>query len=219
MDHKDFVGAVAASMGNANVNSNPTPKELEEERIAELRQQPEDSEAYEIRIPLITGKTIKIDSREVNWDMFGTPENLSTLEQNEGLIRGMVHSLITADFSDPKTDEMIKDFEDGLTNLFTNFGIEDPGYEEMKKTIMVKPYVLLLGKCFDAITLINVLAHNTVMHNFATQVFGITNQFDQVANLNDITEMDNSAEGLISADRRAFEGVPEDHDVSGLLGD
>lgn len=217
MNHKDFVGAVAASMGNTNANNNPTPKELEEERVAELRQQPEDSEAYEIRIPLITGKTIKIDSREVNWDMFGTPENMSTLEQNEGLIRRMVHSLITADFSDPDTDEMLKVFDEGLTNLFTNFGIEDPGYEEMEKTIMVKPYVLLLGKCFDALTLINVIAHNTTMHNFATQVFGIANQFDAVANLNDITEMDNAVNGLITEDRSTYDTGVDDHLAAGLV--
>lgn len=219
MDRKDFVSAVAGSMAMAG--GNPTPKDLEEERVEEMRRREKvnDENVFIINIPMITGRVYKVDAREVNWDQLGTPESQANLENNEGVIRAMVHALVTADFTDPKTENMIKDFDESIMNLFSNFGIGDPGYGEFSQKTMVKPYILLLGKCFDALTLINVIAHNTAMHGLATQVFGAVHSFDEVANLNDITEMDNSADGLISADRHAFEGVPENHDISGLLGD
>lgn len=219
MDRKDFVSAVAGSMAMAG--GNPTPKDLEEERVEEMRRREKvnDENVFIINIPMITGRVYKVDAREVNWDQLGTPESQANLENNEGVIRAMVHALVTADFTDPKTENMIKDFDKSIMNLFSNFGIGDPGYGEFSQKTMVKPYILLLGKCFDALTLINVIAHNTAMHGLATQVFGAVHSFDEVANLNDITEMDNSADGLISADRHAFEGVPENHDISGLLGD
>ena len=81
----------------------------------------------------------------------------------------------------------------------------------------LRRYGILLGKCFDALTLINVIAHNTAMHGMATQIFGFSDKLNQIANLNDITEMDNSVNGLISEDRSAFEGSADDHDVSGLV--
>lgn len=218
MDRKDFVSAVAGSMAMAG--GNPTPKDLEEERVAEMREEKlNNDDAFIINIPMITGRVYKVDAREVNWDQLGTPESQANLENNEGTIRAMVHALMTADFTDPKTENMIRDFDESIMNLFANFGIGDPGYGELSQKTMVKPYILLLGKCFDALTLINVIAHNTAMHGLATQVFGAVHSFDEVANLNDITEMDSSADGLISADRHAFEGVPDNHDISGLLGD
>lgn len=218
MDHKDFVNSIAGSMAMAG--GNPTPKDLEEERVAEKREEKmNNDDAFIINIPMITGRVYKVDAREVNWDQLGTPESQANLENNEGVIRAMVHALVTADFTDPKTENMIKDFDESIMNLFSNFGIGDPGYGELSQKTMVKPYILLLGKCFDALTLINVIAHNTAMHGLATQVFGAVHSFDEVANLNDITEMDNSTDGLISEDRHAFEGVPENHDISGLLGD
>jgi hypothetical protein len=168
---------------------------------------------------MISGRVFKVDARQVDWNALGTPESQANLEQNEGTIRAMVHALVTADFTDPKTENMIKDFDESIMNLFSNFGISDPGYGELSQQTMVKPYILLLGKCFDALTLINVIAHNTAMHGLATQIFGITDSFKKVADLNDITDMDNSTDGLISDDRHAFEGVPENHDISGLLDD
>lgn len=215
MDHKDFVNSIAGSMAMAG--GNPTPKDLEEERVAEMREEKlNDDDAFIINIPMITGRVYKVDAREVNWDALGTPESQANLENNEGVIRAMVHALVTADFTDPKTENMIKDFDESIMNLFSNFGIGDPGYGELSQKTMVKPYILLLGKCFDALTLINVIAHNTAMHGLATQVFGAAHSFDEVANLNDITEMDNSTDGLISKDRTAF-GSIDDHDVSGLV--
>ena len=215
MDHKDFVNSIAGSMAMAG--GNPTPKDLEGERVAEMREEKlNDDDAFIINIPMITGRVYKVDAREVNWDALGTPESQANLENNEGVIRAMVHALVTADFTDPKTENMIKDFDESIMNLFSNFGIGDPGYNELSQKTMVKPYILLLGKCFDALTLINVIAHNTAMHGLATQVFGAVHSFDEVANLNDITEMDNSTDGLISKDRTAF-GSIDDHDVSGLV--
>jgi hypothetical protein len=207
MDRKDLIGAVAASMAmTSSQTQNPTPKDLEEERVAEKREEkPNDDDAFIINIPMITGRVYKVDARQVNWNALGTPESQANLENNEGTIRAMVHALVTADFTDPKTENMIKDFDESIMNLFSNFGIGDPGYGELAQKTMAKPYILLLGKCFDALTLINVIAHNTAMHGLATQVFGITDSFKEVANLNDITEMDNSTDGLISADRNAFE--------------
>lgn len=220
MDHKDFVSAMAASMA-MNGDNNPTPKDLEDERVDEMRRQEKvnDEDVFTINIPMITGRVFKVDARQVDWNALGTPESQANLENNEGTIRAMVHHLITADFTDPKTENMIKDFDESIMNLFANFGISDPGYDELSQKTMVQPYILLLGKCFDALTLINVIAHNTAMHGLATQVFGAADSFKEVADLNDITEMDNSTDGLISADRHAFEGVPEEHDVSGLLDD
>ena len=215
MDHKDFVNSIAGSMAMAG--GNPTPKDLEGERVAEMREEKlNDDDAFIINIPMITGRVYKVDAREVNWDQLGTPESQANLENNEGVIRAMVHALVTADFTDPKTENMIKDFDESIMNLFSNFGIGDPGYGELSQKTMVKPYILLLGKCFDALTLINVIAHNTAMHGLATQVFGAVHSFDEVANLNDITEMDNSTDGLISEDRASFGGI-DDHDVSGLV--
>lgn len=211
MNHEEFVAGIAASMGGT------TPKEMEEERVEELRAK-QDDEMFTINIPMITGRVYKVDSRQVNWAEMGKPESQANLEQNEGIIRGMVHHLITADFSDPKTDDMIKDFDESVMNLFKNFGIEDPGYEDLKNKCMVKPYILLLGKCFDALTLINVMAHNTAMHGLASHFFGMADEFKKVADLNDITDMDNSTGGLITEDRKTFEGM-DDHDVSGLLED
>lgn len=217
MDHKDFVNSIAGSM--AMVGGNPTPKDLEEKRVAEMREEKlNDDEAFIINIPMITGRVYKVDAREVNWDQLGTPESQANLENNEGVIRAMVHALVTADFTDPKTENMIKDFDESIMNLFSNFGIGDPGYGELSQETMVKPYILLLGKCFDALTLINVIAHNTAMHGLATQVFGAVHSFDEVADLNDITDMDNSTDGLISEDRASFGGI-DDHDVSGLVTD
>lgn len=217
MDHKDFVNSIAGSMAMAG--GNPTPKDLEEERVAEKREEKlNNDDAFIINIPMITGRVYKVDAREVNWDQLGTPESQANLENNEGVIRAMVHALVTADFTDPKTENMIKDFDESIMNLFSNFGIGDPGYGELSQKTMVKPYILLLGKCFDALTLINVIAHNTAMHGLATQVFGAVHSFDEVADLNDITDMDNSTDGLISEDRASFGGI-DDHDVSGLVTD
>lgn len=219
MNHNEFMEAVESSKATEdNQIENNTPEEMNGECSCHHHHH-EDPDMFTIRIPMITGRVFKVDARQVDWDAMGTPESQANLEQNEGIIRSMVHSLITADFSDPKIDEMIKDFDESINNLFSNFGIDDPGYNELQKNIMVKPYVLLLGKCFDALTLINVIAHNTAMHSLATQVFGITDEFKHVANLNDITEMDNSVDGLISEDRHAFEGVSDEHNASGLLGD
>ena len=212
MDHKNLVDAVAASMAMKK-SKNPTPKEIEEERVEELRQ---DSDMFTIQIPMVTGRVFKVDAREVDWDQLGTHESQANLEQNEGIIRAMVHHLITADFTNPDTDKMLEDFDESITNLFKNFGIEDCGYDDLQKKSMVKPYILLLGKCFDALTLINVIAHNTAIHGLATKIFGITDSFKEVADLNDITDMDNSTGGLISEDRTVFEGI-DDHDVSGLV--
>ena len=217
MDHKDFVNSIAGSMAMAG--GNPTPKDLEGERVAEKREEKmNNDDAFIINIPMITGRVYKVDAREVNWDQLGTPESQANLENNEGVIRAMVHALVTADFTDPKTENMIKDFDESIMNLFSNFGIGDPGYGELSQKTMVKPYILLLGKCFDALTLINVIAHNTAMHGLATQVFGAVHSFDEVADLNDITDMDNSTDGLISEDRASFGGI-DDHDVSGLVTD
>lgn len=217
MDHKDFVNSIAGSMAMAG--GNPTPKDLEEERVAEKREEKlNNDDAFIINIPMITGRVYKVDAREVNWDALGTPESQANLENNEGVIRAMVHALVTADFTDPKTENMIKDFDESIMNLFSNFGIADPGYGELSQKTMVKPYILLLGKCFDALTLINVIAHNTAMRGLATQVFGAVHSFDEVADLNDITDMDNSTDGLISEDRASFGGI-DDHDVSGLVTD
>ena len=111
MNHEEFVAGIAASMGGT------TPKEMEEERVEELRAK-QDDEMFIINIPMITGRVYKVDSRQVNWAEMGKPESQANLEQNEGIIRGMVHHLITADFSDPKTDDMIKDFDESVMNLF-----------------------------------------------------------------------------------------------------
>lgn len=266
MDHKNLVEAVAASMAMSK-SKNPTPKDLEEERVEELKQDPD---MFTIQIPMVTGRVFKVDAREVNWDQLGTPESQANLEQNEGIIRSMVYNLITIDFTSEDCDKMIADFDESITNLFKNFGIEDCGYGELEKNMCsrfdiitnvkrdmleacidtndsvpacdnddevskinehisktyctkyelyaerLRRHTLLLGKCFDALTLINVIAHNTAMHGLATQVFGITDSFKEIADLNDITDMDNSTDGLISADRAAFGGV-DDHDESGLV--
>ena len=225
MNHKDLINAVAASMAMAggnepnNLSTEDEPNEKFEEMEHAYDEERKEEDTFIINIPMITGRVFKVDSREVDWDALATPESQANLEQNEGTIRAMVHALVTADFTDPKTEHMIKDFDESIMNLFSNFGISDPGYDEMVRKIMVRPYILLLGKCFDALTLINVIAHNTAMHGLATQIFGITDSFSKVANLNDITEMDNSTDGLISEDRSAFEEIPESHDVSGLLDD
>ena len=145
MDHKDFVNSIAGSMAMAG--GNPTPKDLEGERVAEMREEKlNDDDAFIINIPMITGRVYKVDAREVNWDALGTPGSQANLENNEGVIRAMVHALVTADFTDPKTENMIKDFDESIMNLFSNFGIGDPGYGELSQKTMVKPYILLLGK-------------------------------------------------------------------------
>ena len=229
MNHKNLIEAVAASMAMAksmnaagvndpnslSTNDNEPNEKFEEMEHAYDKERKED-DTFIINIPMITGRVFKVDAREVNWDQLGTPESQANLETNEGIIRGMVYHLVTADFTNPDTDKMLADFDESITNLFKNFGIEDCGYGELQQKSMVKPYILLLGKCFDALTLINVIAHNTAMHGLATQVFGIADSFKEVADLNDITDMDNSTDGLISEDRAAFDGV-DDHDVSGLL--
>lgn len=225
MNKEEFVGAIAASMSNKtssiqvddDLNPINSSAEAEAERVEEMRQKVDD-DAFIINIPMITGRVYKIDAREVNWAELGTPESQKNLEQNEGIIRSMVAALITADFADPKTENMVKDFDESVMNLFANFGIQDPGYDEMEQKTMARPYVMLLGKCFDALTLINVIAHNTAMHGLAQQVFGIAKDFDEITNLNEITDMDNAAEGIITEDRTAF-GEFDDHDVSGLVSD
>jgi hypothetical protein len=222
MNRDDFIGAVAASMNNKPNNvftDESEPNEKFEEMEHAYDEERKEDDAFIINIPMITGRVFKVDAREVNWDALGTPESQANLENNEGTIRAMVNALVTADFTSPETDKMIKDFDESIMNLFSNFGISDPGYGELSQKTMVKPYILLLGKCFDALTLINVIAHNTAMHGLATQIFGITDSFKEVANLNDITDMDNSTDGLISEDRNVFEGIPDNHDISGLIDD
>lgn len=278
MNHKDLLDAVAASMA-ARKNDIPTPKEMEEERvegITEAVKSDEDIEMFTINIPMITGRVYKVDAREINWDEFDKPEIQKQLEDNEGTIRAMVHALIVSDPTNPETDEMVKDFDESLMNLFSNFGIPEPGYDDLmnemdgriytliataKKDMLeacvdtndnipecdnddeiakisnyisenyydkyqaytkrITRYNLLLGKCFDALTLINVIAHNAAMHGLATQVFGFTDSLAKVANLNDITEMDNSVDGLITEDRSIYNGripgMPDDHVASGLI--
>ena len=210
MNHKDLVEMAAAAM---------TMKSAEDAKNAEENDTEAKDDMFIISIPMISGRVFKVDARQIDWESLSTPESQANLEQNEGIIRGMVHHLVTADFTNPETDQMINDFDESITNLFTNFGIDDPGYGELQQKSMTKPYILLLGKCFDALTLISVISHNVAMHGLATKIFGITDSFKDIADLNDITEMDNSAEGLITEDRHAFEGIEDTHDVSGLLGD
>lgn len=267
MDHKDFVNSIAGSMAMAGDND---PNEKFEEMEHAYDEERKEDDAFIINIPMITGRVYKVDAREVNWDQLGTPESQANLEQNEGIIRGMMYHLITVDFTSEDYDKMVADFDESLTNLFKNFGIEDCGYGELEKNMCsrfdiltnvkrdmleacidtndtvpacdnddevfkinehisetyctkyelyaerLRKHTLLLGKCFDALTLINMIAHNTAMHGLAIQVFGITDSFKEVADLNDITDMDNSTDGLISVDRAAFGGV-DDHDESGLV--
>lgn len=210
MNHKDLVEMAAAAM---------TMKSAEDAKNVEENDTEAKDDMFIISIPMISGRVFKVDARQIDWESLSTPESQANLEQNEGIIRGMVHHLVTADFTNPETDQMINDFDESITNLFTNFGIDDPGYGELQQKSMTKPYILLLGKCFDALTLISVISHNVAMHGLATKIFGITDSFKDIADLNDITEMDNSAEGLITEDRHAFEGIEDTHDVSGLLGD
>lgn len=275
MNHRDLLDAVAASMAAKQQNKAPTPAEVEEERVEELRRNEDADDMFTINIPMVTGRVYKVDARQINWEDLNSPEAQANLEQNEGAVRGMVNALATIDFTNPETDKMIADFDESIMNLFSNFGIEDPGYDELAKDApslynittvakrdmleacvdtndaipatdnddevfkiseyisehycdkyeeynqRLRRYSILLGKCFDALTLINVIAHNTAMHGLATQVFGFTDSLNQVANLNDITEMDNSVEGLISEDRSIYNeripGMPDDHVASGLI--
>lgn len=263
-NHKDLVGAVSASMANRNemrkgqVENNP------------VENNETDDELFMIHVPLITGRQFNVDARKIDWSQYDSPEAYAALKENEMIIRGMMHTLVTTDFSDPASDKIMDNYDESIMNFFANFGIEDPGYDVLEKNmisrydiitnvkndmfeacidtndtipecdnddevfkiheyisktyhtkyedyeIKMKRYNILLGKCFDALTLISVISHNVEMHLLTSKIFGITSALSNVSNLNDITEMDNSANGLISEDRAMFDGI-DDHDVSGLV--
>jgi hypothetical protein len=230
MNKDDFISAVAASMNN-KPNDLSTDADEPNEKFEEMEraydEERKEDDTFIIKIPTVTGRVFNVDAREVDWNALGSPEHSAQLEANESVIRGMAHEMLKVDFSDPKSEQMLSDFNESLDNLFENFGI-DPGYNEFASKMMVKPYILLFGKIIDALTLITVMEHNTAMHGLATQVFGFSSQLEQVANLNDIADMDNSADGLISAGRakydveNAYESTlksfgPDDHQFSGLI--
>ena len=216
MNHKDLINAVASSMAGKE----EMVKDIKENENVEAVSTPSQSEEELFIIPFrfSTGRGFKVDSRSIDWSIFDSEENRVALEENENSIRNMVYDLITADFTKPETELMLKNYDEGLDKLFQSFGIEDPGYNELSQKMQVKPYILLFAKCFDALSMINTISHNASLHRFATQVFSFSKDLKDVADLNDITEMDNSVEGLISEDRESFEPANiDDHDVSGLV--
>jgi hypothetical protein len=211
MDHKSLVEAVAASMSNSKAQE-PTPAEAEAERVEELR---EDPEMFKISIKLITGEEIVMDARKVNWDELSTPEYKYQLDVNENTIRGMVYNLMTLDFTDPKMENYPKECDDSIMEYLHNFGV-DPNYDKISEHSMVKPYVLTIGKCFDVMNIIHTIQTHIEVHDIATKIFGIADSFKDVANLNDIADMNNSADNIIVEDRMAFDNI-DDHDYSGLV--
>lgn len=217
MNHKDLINAVASSMADKEEMVKDI-KENENVKPVSAPSQNEEEELFIIPFPFSTGRGFKVDSRSIDWSIFDSEENRVALEENENSIRNMVYDLITADFTKPETELMLKNYDEGLDKLFQSFGIEDPGYSELSQKMQVKPYILLFAKCFDALSMINTISHNASLHRFATQVFSFSKDLKDVADLNDITEMDNSVEGLISEDRESFEPTNiDDHDVSGLV--
>lgn len=224
MNREEFMSNMAGSMAakeesmKAAVNEEPMTTEQEE-----------DESIYLIQIPCVSGRVYKVDVRSVDWSNLGTEENMQQIESNESIIRGIAHYLMTEAYFSEDNEKEMNDFDESLTELFTSFGI-DPGYNEIKGVEEMDRRLLLLGKCFDAITLISVIAHNVGMHNLATQfqqIFAINSDIENIANINDLTEMDNAVEGIITEDRETYDKGTEildhiidtydDHDVSGLV--
>ena len=206
MDHEKFVEAVAASMESKQEAINPT---MTNEEASDA--------LFLIEVPLTTGYIYPIDIRRYKWEEMCTPENKKNIEANKKQIRDIVRALVTLDFTDPQSDELVKSCTECLMDFFKGFGI-DPHYDELQKDMMVKPYIILFAMCTDAMEIMHATDLAIARYELSSEKFAeIINQIQGVTNLNDITDMDNSLEGLISEDRINYGGIPDDHDVSGLL--
>lgn len=219
MDHEKFVEAMASSMSTRQDQIRPSmeiPSETPDPQANELQK------TFEVVIPMVSGCmpdgcNYRIDTRDYRWDLMATPENKEGLKTNQAMVRSIVASLVTLDFSDPKAEEVINMCDDALESLFKGFGI-NPNYDVLTKNMMVKPYILLFAKCVDALAILNTAEICIARYELSKERFDeISETIKNVANLNDITEMDNSLDGLLTEDRINYGGIPDDHDVSGLL--
>lgn len=212
MDHERFVEAMASSMSARQEEIKPS-MEIPSDT-------PDMKSVFEIQIPMVSGFIYKMDTREYKWDLMATPENKAGLKSNQEMVRNIVGNLVTMDFSDPKSEEMLAVANNALDSLFKGFGI-DPRYDVFEGQMMgKKDYVLTYAKCVDALTLLHTAEICIARYELSKERFSeISEAIKGVANLNDITEMDNSLDGLLTEDRVNYGGIPDDHDVSGLLDD
>lgn len=157
--------------------------------ITEDSYKPDDDEAFQVKIPMMTGRVFTIDARNVDWSALSSHK--AELEANEATVREMVYVLVTLDFmGDPEeSNDKIKEISESLDSLFSGFGI-DPGYETLQ--VQVQPYIICLAKCFDALTLIKEMAHHTEIHNLAEQIFSIGETMEKL----DSTELMESLKNL-----------------------
>lgn len=154
---------------------------------------PDDDEAFQVKIPMMTGRVFTVDARNVDWAALSSHK--AELEANEATVREMVYVLVTLDFmGDPEvSDAKVEEISESLDSLFSGFGI-DPGYETLQ--VQVKPYIICLAKCFDALTLIKEMAHHTEIHNLAEQIFSIGETMEKL----DSTELMESLKNLTGDD-------------------
>lgn len=212
MDHEKFVEAMASSMSARQEEIKPS-MEIPSDT-------PDMKQVFEIELPMVSGFIYKMDTREYKWDLMTTPENKAGLKSNQEMVRNIVATLVTLDFSDPKSEEVLAIANNALDSLFKGFGI-DPRYDVFEGKMMTKgDYVLTYAKCVDALTLLHTTEICIARYELSKERFNeISETIKNVANLNDITEMDNSLDGLLTEDRINYGGIPDDHDVSGLLDD
>ena len=170
-----------------------------------------------IKIPFMTGRVYEIPANEIDWGKMS--ESADEILESENTLRAMMNRLVIAISNEsPETIKSIIDnYNESVDNLFKSFNL-DPGYELLEVDMV--PTTLLMAKLFDGLTLVSTLKMYLSIHSFSELMFGLNAQTEELTNLSDLMDMNESTDGLIEEDRvRYNEGIPDTHDVSGLVSD
>ena len=168
-----------------------------------------------IKIPFMTGRVYEIPANEIDWGKMS--ESADEILESENTLRAMMNRLVIAISNEsPETIKSIIDnYNESVDNLFKSFNL-DPGYELLE--VDMAPTTLLMAKMFDGLTLVSTLKMYLSIHSFSELMFGLNTQTEEMTNLSDLMDMNEDTNGLIEEDRiRYNEGIPDTHDVSGLV--
>lgn len=202
MNHKDLLDSIVNNM------SAPTQEQTT----------PNDSIINDtIKIPFMTGRVYEIPANEIDWGKMS--ESADEILESENTLRAMMNRLVISISNEsPETiKDIIDNYDKSVDNLFKSFNL-DPGYELLE--VDMAPTTLLMAKLFDGLTLVSTLKMYLSIHSFSELMFGLSSQTEEMTNLSDLMDMNESTDGLIEEDRvRYNEGIPDTHDVSGLVSD
>lgn len=200
MNHKDLLDSIVSSM-SAPAQEQTTPNDT---IINDT-----------IKIPFMTGRVYEIPAAEIDWGKLS--ESANELLDSENTLRAMMNGLVIAIAKETPEGvvALVNNYNESVDNLFKSFNL-DPGYELLE--VEVDDVNMLMAKLFDGLTLVSTLKMYLSIHSFSQLMFSLNEQTDELTNLSDLMDMNESTDGLIEEDRiRYNEGIPDIHDVSGLV--